>query len=77
MDIRKFFVPLQQVKDMTDRPGGFRVSKNKMKRIYIFDVFTKQDITACVTLAIGKGGKVHVFNAFGVDITENVFFGLE
>ena len=48
-----------------------------MQRVYIFDAITKKDITASVTLAIGKGGLVHVFNAFGVDITENVIFGLE
>lgn len=77
MEIRKKVVPLQQVKDMTDRPGGFRVKTKTMKRVYIFDAITKKDITACVTLAIGKGGFVHVFNAFGVDITENVIFGLE
>lgn len=76
--IKKVLLPLYP--EARQFPPPRRVpGKNKqaMKKVYIFDCFTKKDITAHVTLAIGKGGKVHVFNAFGVDITENVFFGLE
>jgi len=46
-------------------------------KVYIFDVFTKEDITAYVTIKVGKGGFVHVFNSLGIDITGNVFFGIE
>ncbi len=48
-----------------------------MKKIYIFDAITGNDITAVVTLKIGKGGRVLVFNSLNIDITENVIFGLE
>ena len=50
---------------------------NDMKKIYVFEVFTGKDITPFVSLRIGKDGEIRVFNSAGIDITENIYFGIE
>ena len=48
-----------------------------MAKIYIFDRITEKDITPFVTIGVDKDGNINVFNSLGVNITENIFFGVE
>lgn len=45
-----------------------------MKKYIVWDLINGRDITPFVSLRVGEGGWIHVFNSMGVDITENVEF---
>lgn len=76
---KKYDIFVPRWATMPARPDGFlgiEIIVKIMKKVYIFDAITGKDITPFVTLAV-KGGIYHVFNSLGVDITDNIVWGIE